>query len=834
MVFHLCLLIALMLPALGFGDVIPFDRQEFPNYLSSVETSEIDKTLFHLLNQIEVPVWNSETEAVEWIRFFVDAQARASALSVTARVAPSAGVIRSLISHIANEMHMDMTQGRIKHPRETLQRIQSTNATYKFGITPLLGTSSDIDFQYFDTNPSAPDHFEILKQWLYKRSNNLKERIRMGNARKGYKKALLPEVDLNRYSTHVAESVAQGGSTLDFLAFDMVSQRTIEPPGLSIMADLKRGYIQYLPTAPNFELQDVFKQVNRMLRSLTELPSTTIEHPEEFIRQMQMYLTQTNARLSEKAKEQFEKLMRNSRAAGGNNRYWRGTKPSLEAHVAAYLEAIEAREGIKTIPEYVDILPLGRGEALPPELLIPIDQLITRYTDGGVIFHGTKEIVNVLSILRRLLIISGGQRGQGSSAKGTGAYASARKSLATNYAGTDGFAIPLDLNRDPRLKVADGARLKNHPIMETIATRFPGQDLNAVLRNHFGVDIVFDLHWMILNAAAILPPSDIRVLVQAIQANIGEHLKLPRRIYAFGLRRPAKALAEFLSLQMYSQLLQLPTMDVSSLSRDILDAIEIAYRQKGLSYTTIDILESYARIVGLSSASQSSERIEFLFQLSTEIIDSALGRRKIEILSAIVQSVPNLGITASEALNLIAELKLSFALGGKEIAQVAELVTDPIQKESLKSQLLELVETKMGPRYYSLRRSRGTLERLEILDLVEKHLLEPQLRNFIQQSEFMKIEPLLQNTGMVLSDADRLALQKAIEPHLAKKFVPSGVRRLQEYLANGPRSVVHRSTFIRGAIPLIPRIRPSTPASTPPQPTAPSCAAHIVSKPKSD
>src|SRR5262249_44501135 len=136
----------------------------------------------------------------------------------------------------------------------------------------------------------------------------------------------------------VERSVREGGADVDWLAFDLENDRLIEPQGHDqIVQELMQGKFRYLPPSGEGHRSDSdrFKQTTRGFRPFIELPFLSLVDEQQLrneIQEMRAELPRSKNQLS-KAVEQFHKMIRNNRFSGGNNRFYRSSKDSIESDI---------------------------------------------------------------------------------------------------------------------------------------------------------------------------------------------------------------------------------------------------------------------------------------------------------------------------------------------------------------------------------------------------------------------------------------------------------------------------------------------------------------------
>ncbi|CAO5673181.1 MAG: hypothetical protein CNLJKLNK_00866 [Holosporales bacterium] len=206
--------------------------------------------------------------------------------------------------------------------------------------------------------------------------------------------------------------------------------------------------------------------------------------------------------LDHNAEEQIKKMLRNARFGNGNNRFESSCMGDDDL-----MEVIQKKLQ-KIIPTYLpDQRTTLDQTALPADMppLVPVNDFIESYTDQGVLYHGTKDLMNLLAILRNGFYIS--QNGQGAAAFGSGVYTTKDKSTAEEYA-IGGIVLPLTVRRDLDLRILN----KKDPATQT----WHNID-NETLAKTYGIDIIINEYVILQNARVIKKQKNVTDIIRAIQ-----------------------------------------------------------------------------------------------------------------------------------------------------------------------------------------------------------------------------------------------------------------------------------------------------------------------------
>lgn len=539
-------------------------NKEFPNYFlpaqyRGLKPDQIPKpvvdasrealefALASLFHRLQVPVFlDGRYQSVSYFDYL---HTRLREIDRTVEVVPSGGVIRSAISYIYSEIYRAIEKDSRKSPEEVLKEIATDKKLIPAHV--VRGVGSDFDTLLYKYNPRYQRAISKLATDI---TNSAESASGMTSSTHASKRAFFTIADFKDYSAQTERSTDQGGSDVDFLAFDVLRGKFIMPPSdeggtdYSVIANnLVSGYYRYLP--PISRIEDGAKQTVRGFRPLLELPFIQLLDETQLRKEIR---TLSNGTLSAKAKEQFDKMVRNARFAGAHNRIYRSRPSTLEAEIRGLVESTaRKRKENPLIPEFVDELPLGRESSIPSELLMPLDRFISNYTDRGIVYHGHPEISSGLSIMRQGLFISGGEFKQGTAAMRRGGYTTHNLSLASGFAKGKGLIFRLPVKRDPRTRILDWRSVKTHPWIKKIESQYSHRDLFEVLAREFGVDIIVNGHVLIQNISALEMNTSLDALLQSIADSIdGLQYSTPKEIDE-GL----KVMREFGALKSYQSAL---------------------------------------------------------------------------------------------------------------------------------------------------------------------------------------------------------------------------------------------------------------------------------------
>jgi hypothetical protein len=512
-------------PTLGptFNRELEFPNHFLPKNFASLSPSEqatalkesrelLEQAMASIGKRLMVPVAipGAPKGELQNVRYFDYITEAAKKIDPTARVMPSGGVVRSLLGYLYEEMHNFAELNPDSDPLENLRRI--AGETRDIEAIEVRGVGGDFDVLI----KSRSEHLGDIKNLVTSITNSAEDSL---NARdddvRGAKRMLFTIGDVKDYESQTQRSTAQGGSTIDFLAFDIEHGRFVEPDGHDyIVDDFLRGTYRYLEPQRGQKRESFEKQVIRGVRPLIELPFLDLDakSAKQFERELRILIAQLkkDGKLDAKALEQVGKAIRNGRRALGNNRVVRAGS-EVEKLIRELSDELAAR-GLERIPEYVDHAPIGLRDPLkkselngfPRELLTPIEDFIAKRSTNGILSHGTPTLDNAMAMMRGGIYYSGGRYGQGTFMQGGGGYAGSSDEAAKHF--EKGFTLHLEIRNDPRVNaVIDSPKfqkwIKTHNI--EAKAKALNMDTHQYLQRYHGIDFIAKESVLILNTGAL-------------------------------------------------------------------------------------------------------------------------------------------------------------------------------------------------------------------------------------------------------------------------------------------------------------------------------------------
>ncbi len=525
-------------------------RDEIPKKVLETARENLSKALQSVFERLVVPVVPEGSEILVQVRYFPYLREK---LGAGVKIMPSGGVVRSAIGYLYQELYDGMLKIPPTSPEETLAKIISDKgdiAGYK-----LRGLGSDFDILM----ETSTGNFSEAKRQVLKVTHSAESAFGARNIEGDFKRSLFTVGDVKEYSEQTSRSTSQGGSAIDFLAFDLEKGSFREPPAqLDIVNDLICGLFQYLPPESEGKVEDWTKQTVRGIRPLIELPFLRVKDERQFrieLERLKIAL-QKGENISDKAFDQFQKMIRNIRNGGGHNRIYRGKPGSLEALILEVNDLVQAK-GKRGIPEYADSFrlevrdPVAKTElrGIPKELLTPIDKFIETRTTNGTVYHGTPSVDNALAIFRQGYFLSGGHNDQGGSAEGTAIYTGVSPNSAKNF--PDGVTIEEKIRRDPRINILDLSKVGDHSAIVAIREKAlkDGKNFHQALIREHGIDILLGGANLILNAEIFEKTHDLGMVLKAFTSQfVDPEASLETRLKSYEV---------FIKLYPYAQALGL-------------------------------------------------------------------------------------------------------------------------------------------------------------------------------------------------------------------------------------------------------------------------------------
>lgn len=504
-----------------------------PPHVTEQARERIEAALTSVFERLTLPIPDpSAPTGFRAVRYFPHMRYVLQEAGITdVKLYPSGGVVRSALGYLYFEMWQAFWAGR--DPESALAQI--ANDTTDLPAHKIRGVGSDFDLLAVSNDQTASAKAVELALTVI---NAAEKTLGLYGSKQTHHRAVFAVGDVKDYAQHIARATKQGGSTLDFLSFDLETGKLVEPENLlGIVADFIAGHCSYVAPQSGGHVEQPFKQTVRGLRPFVEMPFLTSKNPELLVselRQAVAELKQIKDKSSTdfaKGIEQFGKMVRNARFSAGHNRFYRAAPNSLESEMLKLIDAVSSLVGRPVVPEFVDNIPItaNRQITLPPEIavllekiLLPVDDFIAKHTHNGTLYHGTKTVEASLYILRGGLVVSGGRNHQGGSACGSGGYSTPDRKVAANYAGTQGVVLPLQVKRSENLRILDWTQASTELTTWAAEVRRAGGDPFEILKRQGVIDIIINGYVLLQNMDAVIFPEDPAVLAVHVAVDAAE------------------------------------------------------------------------------------------------------------------------------------------------------------------------------------------------------------------------------------------------------------------------------------------------------------------------
>ena len=331
---------------------------EFPNLFEGMEDARgrLDRAVQGVLGRLTIPIL-VPGEPLRQEPAFLFLQKELGAMDPKVRALAGGGMVRASLGFVYAQMHQGVLDG--VGPEQILERIAKDGGA----LTELdvRGVGSDIDLYLKDVSTDFAALKARAEEMVSGVFDVMKDHV---ISPASVKKTLLLLADVLRYEKEVQLSRQEGGSALDWLAFDVERGCFIQPEGHPGIVDrFLRGTFDYEASLPGHSTADAPKQTLRGLRTLLEIsflkPSTgrlldEVVELERFVR--------LGGALSHRVRDQLDKLVRNQRCGAGR-RFDAPLPGSLDDAVAALGRALGPclypGSQRQALPRFLPRYPLG-------------------------------------------------------------------------------------------------------------------------------------------------------------------------------------------------------------------------------------------------------------------------------------------------------------------------------------------------------------------------------------------------------------------------------------------------------------------------------------------
>ena len=566
----------------------------FPNYFSYMPEKDalalIDKSIASVLSRLQIPYVDPArptkadgTPNILKKGFFIALEGMIQKQDPGAQVYIAGGVVRSILGYIYKKLYHDHQRAlavavnradvdmkalvvqtfdriidghsRKEEPVMFHGHYISQRPAQDIDMLTALGIGSDLDILVKFSAGFKGDKNAIMHQ-ATDFINSAENALGLRDDASSLKKSIVPIGDVKDYDTQVGtdrsgkNAVAQGGSSLDWLAFpvSIASGKSMVMPidYQQIMHHFLKGELDYIPS-PQQPTPD--KQTIRGLRALLELPFLTYTANGFQVIRTELEALIAKGRLDHAAQEQIGKMMRNARFEGAKNRFSSSIQGVSADTIEGLVQQLAAKNSSVKIPEFMvknDLVlrhGVDKGGLAKAGILMPVEVFIAQHTDQGVLYHGTPDFTNVLNMIRNGMVIS--KQNQGIAIHGRGVYTDNSRSVPERYAkDPERYAkdkgVVLELRVQPEgLRVLDWKTTKNKPELTNLfpnAATASGEDLDTLfetLARDYDIDVILNTFPLIQNAAAIKLPKKkndlIKLQIQQAENSLKAYLAIEEK-----------------------------------------------------------------------------------------------------------------------------------------------------------------------------------------------------------------------------------------------------------------------------------------------------------------
>jgi hypothetical protein len=506
----------------------------FPNfftYFGHWGKDCVNRMFPEILDRLELPQVEADGTVVFKNGYFSRIQEIADNYGATAYVA--GGVVRSILSYIYQELYDAYKKSpkawgninRFTSPEEFFGQfvLEWKNKNPTLDPLDVLGIKSDIDILSVGCPPAQQS---LLEDEIIEFMNGGEKEFKCPENASVFQKVIFPPADVQEYHQQIDRTTKQGGSTSDWMAFPLkrnfitrregdcevireVPRTMREPEKINILGSLLGGKVNYVGNSRSTE-----KQTIRGLRVFLELPF--LEPTQEGREALFKELNAIHGSLGQEAMDQVKKAIRNARFQGAGNRF--SQKPWCE------LEVIQ-----KNFPAYVPRIDLTqRADASPlaSVSLLSMKDFIQSYTDNGVLYHGTPDIANLISMLRGGLVMSNDEAGT-AAIFGAGFYTTKHLLTAQSYSDKEkGAVVTFKVDQNEKIRILDLNDNEHKKIYENKKASHRGKaSFHDFLRDEHGIDIIVNGHVLILNEA-VLEKDRLKEYIYVSKKILGKKLNL--------------------------------------------------------------------------------------------------------------------------------------------------------------------------------------------------------------------------------------------------------------------------------------------------------------------
>lgn len=507
--------------ALLTSSVISMEQHQHPfkNYFGKESHSFVTQSFQRILGSLQVP--HVDNNQIVSDGFFQKIHSLVQNMAPNSKVYISGGVVRSILGYLNKKLY----NADQKHQQsDVMQYVQDHLLFDRKGqsknLNPLrvLGIGSDLDILIdFDQSIDETKKQAIIDA-VTKFMNSAEEHLGLRDNHAQLKKILVPVADVKEYNEQINRTTEQGGSSLDWLAYSLRENQFRHPEKHpDILENFFKGELNYIKGENPKD-----KQTIRGLRALLEIPflKLTPEGQKTLLEELSKIKD-----LSKDAKKQIQKMVRNARLWGGDNRLRGSSKwKPIDGEISELLSQILSQHNAQTpdkkdhvhIPEFLPkhFIEQRKEDSKLLNILMPFDEFQKSLQDG-FIHHGTKDLVNVVNMFRNGFVNSTG-RDNTTAAYGSGFYTTNNKSTAESY-GVGGAVLSFAVKKDAKILALHKSEAQ--AFMEQ-NKEFQQSVKSGTLLQDYNIDIVIPAdkpdYLLIQNADVLIPQEKFRNLFQSI------------------------------------------------------------------------------------------------------------------------------------------------------------------------------------------------------------------------------------------------------------------------------------------------------------------------------
>ncbi len=475
----------------------------------------VEKAFQSVLNRTAWKMTLPGEEKSRDMNLFHYLQTAASQIDPGAKIYPSAGLMRSMFSYLYEQMYEARRNGEMDS-QKVLQAVIDSKAVIP--SYEVRGVGSDLDVLVEAKDPAKADQVKMKVHGIINYSfaiafgDKQLSRSSLGMARSTFLQG-----DVKDLGKQIARSASQGGSTLDWLAYDLEAGKFKEPArDPHVIDNFVRGYFSFFKPEQEMDTLEHAATTIRGIRPLLELPFLKMSGQDQFENELAQISEEINKgnKVASHDLTQFAKMFRNSFHGGANNRIWRGAPGSLESKITDFGKLIrEKAQTSRLLPIFASTEAHKKtfpGDDLPARLLMDNRHFIAGYTDNGYLYHGTPVVDNILSILKSGMHISDHTTGNGRSVFGRGVYftkdfAIVEQHLKGNNLDKDAFMAVLKLKlKDPKnLRVLSWGVARNDPYIQELEKWCAqvGVNIFEYLDKVHHIDVILNEHMVVQNTS---------------------------------------------------------------------------------------------------------------------------------------------------------------------------------------------------------------------------------------------------------------------------------------------------------------------------------------------